>query len=103
MLVKEATGSQSVGVLILVNRVYKKLSVLYFYSFLSELQSPPVWGLVSFWEQENLGMRAQLAGQAYLWWVGDELTLLEQNGRHFTDDMFKCIFTNENFCIFIQI
>ena len=26
-----------------------------------------------------------------------------QNGRHFADDIFKCIFTNENFVILIQI
>ena len=26
-----------------------------------------------------------------------------QNGRHFTDDVFKCIFVNEKFCISIQI
>ena len=28
---------------------------------------------------------------------------LRQNGRHFPDDIFKCIFMNENFCILIQI
>ena len=27
----------------------------------------------------------------------------EQNGRHFTDDIFKYISTNEKFCISIQI
>ena len=26
-----------------------------------------------------------------------------QNGRHFADDTFKCIFMNENFCILIRI
>ena len=26
-----------------------------------------------------------------------------QNGRHFADDIFKCIITNEKFCISIQI
>ena len=26
-----------------------------------------------------------------------------QNGRHFADDVFKCIFVNEKFCISIQI
>ena len=26
-----------------------------------------------------------------------------QNGRHFADDIFKCIFMNEKFCILIQI
>ena len=26
-----------------------------------------------------------------------------QNGRHFADDIFKCTFMNENFCISIQI
>ena len=30
-------------------------------------------------------------------------SLPEQNGRHFTDDFFKCIFMNEKFCIFIRI
>ena len=27
----------------------------------------------------------------------------EQNGRHFTDDIFMCIFLNEKFCISIKI
>ena len=26
-----------------------------------------------------------------------------QNGRHFPDDIFKCVFMNEKFCILIQI
>ena len=26
-----------------------------------------------------------------------------QNGRHFADDIFKCIFMNEKFCILIEI
>ena len=26
-----------------------------------------------------------------------------QNGRHFADDIFRCIFVNEKFCIFIEI
>ena len=26
-----------------------------------------------------------------------------QNGRHFTDNLFRCIFVNEKFCILIQI
>ena len=27
----------------------------------------------------------------------------EQNGRHLADDIFRCIFVNEKFCISIQI
>ena len=27
----------------------------------------------------------------------------EQNGRHFADDIFRCIFMNEKFCIAIRI
>ena len=30
-------------------------------------------------------------------------TEAEKNGRHFADDIFKCIFLNENFWIPIQI
>ena len=30
-------------------------------------------------------------------------TLPEQNGRHFADDMFKCILLNEKLCFFIQM
>ena len=30
-------------------------------------------------------------------------SLARQNGRHFTDDIFKCIFVNEKFCISNQI
>ena len=29
--------------------------------------------------------------------------LSEQNGRHFPDDIFRCIFVNKNFCILIKI
>ena len=39
--------------------------------------------------------------QAYL--VRYNQSLPRQNGRHFADDMFKCIFINEMFCISIQI
>ena len=28
---------------------------------------------------------------------------LRQNGRHFADDIFRCIFMNEKFCILIKI
>ena len=28
---------------------------------------------------------------------------LRQNGRHFPDDILKCIFMNENFCFFILV
>ena len=31
------------------------------------------------------------------------LSVPGQNGRHFTDDIFKCIFMNEKFCIPIGI
>ena len=31
------------------------------------------------------------------------LLLSGQNGRHFADDIFKCIFMNEKFCILIWI
>ena len=27
----------------------------------------------------------------------------ERNGRHFADDIFRCIFVNEKFCLLIQI
>ena len=30
-------------------------------------------------------------------------SLPKQNGRHFTEDNYKCIFVNEKFCISIQI
>ena len=38
----------------------------------------------------------------------DEFTTIDssppgQNGRHFADDIFKCIFMNEKFCILIRI
>ena len=29
--------------------------------------------------------------------------LPRENGRHFTDDIFRCIFVNENFCTLIEI
>ena len=33
----------------------------------------------------------------------DSSSLPGQNGRHFADGIFKCIFMNENFCILIPI
>ena len=33
-------------------------------------------------------------------WIGK---YLQHNGRHFADDIFKCTFMNEKFCISIQI
>ena len=38
-------------------------------------------------------------------WAHKGLTHLPpgQNGRHFSDDIFKCIFMNETFCILIRI
>ena len=35
-----------------------------------------------------------------LWSV--KSSLLGQNGRHFTDDIFRCIFVNKKFCILIK-
>ena len=32
-----------------------------------------------------------------------QVFLTRQHGRHFSDDTFKCIFVNENFCILIEI
>ena len=30
-----------------------------------------------------------------------QLIFIGQNGRHFTDNIFRCIFVNEKFCTFI--
>ena len=35
------------------------------------------------------------------WWMN--FSSSEQYGRHFADDIFRCIFPNEKFCISIQI
>ena len=39
-------------------------------------------------------------------WILVDVTLtrlsLEKNGRHFADDIFRCIFVNEKFCILIK-
>ena len=35
------------------------------------------------------------------WWFNSSLPV--QNGCHFADDIFKCIFMNEKFCILIQL
>ena len=36
-------------------------------------------------------------------WEWINLSLPGQNGPHFTDDIFRCIFVNEKFCILIKI
>ena len=36
-------------------------------------------------------------------YFGTNSSALGQNGRHFADDISKCIFMNETFCISIQI
>ena len=40
-----------------------------------------------------------------MWWHHDSFNILRlrQNGRHFPDDIFKCIFLNENVWILIMI
>ena len=35
--------------------------------------------------------------------ISVNLSLPGQNGRHFADDIFECIFMNEKLCISIQI
>ena len=35
-------------------------------------------------------------------WI-NKYICIKQNDRHFTDDTFRCIFLNENFCISIKI
>ena len=40
---------------------------------------------------------------SYQWLVGLNSSPSGQNGRHFTDDVFKCIFVHEKFCISIKI
>ena len=42
-----------------------------------------------------------LSDHQFSWWLLDGCT--EQNGRHYTDDFFKCIFMNEKFCSLIPI
>ena len=36
-------------------------------------------------------------------WFSSRAIFTEENGRHFADDIFKCILLNENCCIFIQV
>ena len=46
--------------------------------------------------QENMSDAPPLSGRALIHWGRD-------NVRHFVDDIFKCIFMNENFCILSEI
>ena len=46
-----------------------------------------------------------MMSQFYKAYSFNELTDLPpgQNGRHFADDIFRCIFMNEKFCILIKM
>ena len=59
---------------------------------------------VSHWLGENLESALLLpVGWVTLWDVAAFNTLrLRQNGRHFPDNIFRCIFFNENVSIFIK-
>ena len=62
---------------------------------------------VSLW----LGIDQFYPAELLQWWWGNhafhlcQMNTLRpwQNGRHFADDIFECIFFNENYCISIQI
>ena len=48
-----------------------------------------------------------ISGLGYHWWCGKSVHVktlrLRQNGRHFVDDILKCIFLNENVWLSIKI
>ena len=50
-----------------------------------------------------MGTRALFTERLLIWFNLTHPTHPEQNGRHFADDIFKCIFVNEKFCILIKI
>ena len=49
------------------------------------------------------GNHGGLITQATYHFIQISTHLPGQNGRHFTDDIFSCIFVNEKFCILIKI
>ena len=54
--------------------------------------------------KENISLLNFCLNEIKLWWkVSIDSSPPGQNGRHFTDDIFRCIFVNEKFCILIKI
>ena len=56
-----------------------------------------------FFQHSNILTRA-----SHHWCLASNIVLVNtlrprQNGRHFADDIFMCVFYNENFCILIKI
>ena len=48
----------------------------------------------------------KLIGNMSMWfmqWIGVNILRPRQNGRYFADDIFRCIFLNENACISLKI
>ena len=50
-----------------------------------------------------MGPQTNLPPRAAIYTTHVNSFLLVQNGRNFTDDIFRCIFVNEKFCISIRI
>ena len=50
-----------------------------------------------------LAMELLQASPKPLIWNSSKHTEAKQNGQHFADGIFKCIFFKENFCILIKI
>ena len=56
--------------------------------------------MVFIWQKMHLKMMAVLCGPQS--WICSPISPA-QNGHHFADDIFRCIFMNEKFCILIKI
>ena len=76
-------------------------------TFQNNMWCSPLTGLI--WDKQTPKGRVKIYSGGYLS-THDMMGLLyinssphPQNGRHFADDIFKCIFLNEKFCIFIRI
>ena len=62
-----------------------------------------VWRLVRYVQIYNVNNSQDTTGEALLNDKDFHSSPPEQNGRHFADDIFRCIFVNGKFCILIEM
>ena len=55
------------------------------------------------WGHRSMRMLGKVSCRWTIYFLIHSSNPPEQNGRHFADDIFKCIFKNKNLCILIQI
>ena len=62
-----------------------------------------IWGAARFWLKPDFKITPETYNEICSQWSYVNTSKPGQHGRQFADDIFKCIFFNENWCILIEI